>query len=285
MLDRGQRLDWFESSEIVLESWAAALSFYIFIAHCSTARNPYITLSIIRDRNFVVCLSLIFVFGLTVFSTMFILPVFLQTVQGYPVITAGWVLSARGLGTALAMLLGGILTDRFSAKKLILIGVLCCGISQWLMTGWSTEVGIELVIYLTVVSGFGMGMMWVTLTTITFSTLPPSLRTEGAALFALVRAIGASIGTSVVVVILVRFSQVNYIELRKHINPYLGQMPPEGPIVGWDLGSSLGLLNIHRIVSEQAEMISFLNSFVFSAAVVFLAIPLVLLLKSPEKQT
>ena len=285
MLDRGQRLDWFNSPEIILEAWAAALSFYIFITHCSTARNPYITLSIFRDRNFVVGLALIFVFGLTVFSTMFILPVFLQTVQGYPVITAGWVLSARGLGTALAMFTGGFLTDRFSAKKLILIGVLCCGISQWLMTGWSAEVGIELVVYLTVVSGFGMGMMWVTLTTITFSTLSPSLRTEGAALFALIRAIGASIGTSVVVAILVRFSQVNYIELRKHINPYLGQLPPEGPIAGWDLGSSSGLLSLHHIVSEQAQMISFLNSFVFSAAVVFLAIPLVLLLKSPEKQT
>lgn len=284
MLDRGQRLDWFESPEIVVEAWVAALSFYVFIAQCSTARNPYITISIFRDRNFVVGLALIFVFGVTVFSTMFILPVFLQTVQGYPVITAGWVLSARGVGTAVAMLAGGILSDRFSAKNLMLLGVLCCGISNLLMTEWSSEVGMEEVVYLTVLSGFGMGMMWVTLTAITFSTLSPALRTEGAALFALIRAIGASIGTSLVVAILVRSSQVNYIELRKHISPYQELLPPEGAVSRWDLESPSGLLNVYQIVSEQAQMIGFLNSFVFSAAVVFLAIPLVLLLKVPEKR-
>ena len=284
MLDRGQRLDWFQSPEIIIEAWAAALSFYIFIAHCSTARNPYITLTIFRDRNFIVGLALIFVFGLTVFSTMFILPVFLQTVQDYPVITAGWVLSARGLGTAIAMFSGGVLTDRFSAKKLILIGALCCSISQWLMTEWSSEVGMEEVIYLTVVSGFGMGMMWVTLTAVTFSTLSSNLRTEGAALFALIRAIGASIGTSVVVAILVRSSQVNYIELRNHINPYQEQLSPKGDIISWDLESTSGLFNLYHIVAEQAHIIGFLNSFLFSAAVVFIAIPLVFLLKTPKSQ-
>lgn len=284
-LDRGQRLDWFDSPEIVLEVWVAVLSFYIFIAHCSTARNPYITLSIFRDRNFVVGLALIFLFGVTVFSTMFILPTFLQTVQGYPIITAGWLLSARGLGTGLAMLSGGILSDRFSAKKLILLGVLCIGISQWLMTKWSSDVGMEGVIYLTMVSGFGMGMMWVTLTAVTFSTLSPSLRTEGAALFALIRAIGASIGTSVVVAILVRSSQVNYIELRNHINPYRELFPSEGAVVRLDVESPYGLLSLYHMVAEQAQMTGFLNSFFFSAAVVFLAIPLVLLLKAPDRQT
>ncbi len=283
MLDRGQRLDWFESPEIIIEAWAAALGFYIFVAQCATARNPYLNLSIFRDRNFVVGLALIFVFGLTVFSTMFILPVFLQTVQGYPVITAGWVLSARGVGTAIAMLAGGVLSDRFSPKNLIMIGVLCSGISSWLMTEWSSEVGMEEVVYLTVISGFGMGMMWVTLTTVTFSTLAPELRTEGAALFALIRAIGASIGTSLVVAILVRSSQVNYIELRGHVNPYHELLPPEGTPHVWDLESTSGLLSMYHLVSEQAQMIGFLNSFVFSAVVVFAAIPLVLLLKTPRR--
>ena len=87
MLDRGQRLDWFDSTEIVIEAWLTVLGFYIFIAHCTTARKPYLNLAIFRDRNFVVGLALIFVFGITVFSTMFILPLFLQTMQGYPVIT------------------------------------------------------------------------------------------------------------------------------------------------------------------------------------------------------
>jgi len=283
MLDRGQRLDWFESGEIILEAWLAALGFYIFIAHSLTARNPYVNLAIFRDRNFVVGLALIFVFGVTVFSTMFILPLFLQAMQGYPVITAGWILSARGLGTGVAMLSGGILADRFSAKNLILIGIMCIGVSSVMMTRWSTEVGLNEVLVATVLGGFGMGMMWVTLTTVTFSTLSPTFRTEAAALFALIRAIGASMGTSVIVAILVRSTQINYIELRKHINPVTELFVPSGSPPTWDMHSTVGLMGLYQLVTNQATMIAFLNSFVFSAIIVFLAIPLVLFLRNPKK--
>ena len=103
MLDRGQSQDWFASAEIQLEAAIAVIALYIFVVHCLTAPSPYIDLRIFRDRNFVVGLFLIFVFGICAFSTMLVLPPFLQTVQAYPVVTAGWVLSVRGIGTMAAM--------------------------------------------------------------------------------------------------------------------------------------------------------------------------------------
>ena len=151
------------------------------------------------------------------------------------------------------------------------------------MTQWSAEVGMPEVVWLTVLSGFGMGMMWVTLTTVTFSTLTPAFRTEAAALFALIRAIGASMGTSVIIAILVRSSQISYIELRNHVSPYSENLAPQGAQPQWDIESTSGLLSLYRMVSEQAQMIGFLNSFVFSAVIVFTAIPLVLLLKNPKR--
>ncbi|MEM7250757.1 MAG: DHA2 family efflux MFS transporter permease subunit [Pseudomonadota bacterium] len=277
VLDRGERLDWFESPEIVVEALLAVGAFYVFLVHCLTARDPYVNLRIFRDRNFAVGMCLIFVFGIAVFSSMFVLPLFLQNVQDYPVLTAGWVLSARGVGTMVAMLMGGILADRFPAKYLILGGMAAIALSHLWMAQWSAEVSMTEVVWLTAISGFGMGLMWVTLTTVTFSTLAPALRVEGAALFALVRAIGASMGTSVIVALLVRSAQVNYIEMKDHVtlfNKALAVAP------GWESSSLLGVMALRNAVVHQAEMISYLNAFVFLCVVAVVAMPLVFLLRA-----
>ena len=97
VLDRGERLGWFESYEIMLNTALSAGAFYVFVVHCLTTDNPYISLAIFKDRNYVIGLCLIFAFGIAVFSSLFILPLFLQHVQGHPVLSAGWVVSARGL--------------------------------------------------------------------------------------------------------------------------------------------------------------------------------------------
>jgi DHA2 family multidrug resistance protein len=141
---------------------------------------------------------------------------------------------------------------------------------------------MEEVVWMTVLSGYGMGMMWVTLATVTFSTLSPALRVEAASLFALVRAIGASMGTSIIVAILVRSSQVSYIELRRFINP-MSERLTSGLGGSIDPGSTAGLLELYRLVLSQAEMIGFLNGFVFLTAVVLFAAPLVFLLRRPPK--
>lgn len=281
MLDRGERLDWFDSTEIVIEAAIAAVAIYIFIVHSFTHARPFINLSIFRDRNFVVGLSLIFMFGIAVFSSLFILPLFLQNVQDYPVLSAGWIVSARGIGTMIAMSMGGALADRFPAKYLILFGLICVGLSNVVMTQWTSEVQLNDVIWVTVINGYGMGMMWVTLTTVTFSTLPTSFRVEGAALFALIRSIGASMGTSVIVAIIVRSSQVNYIEMRNHIGTFSEALNGIGIPSGWNLDSSSGIAALQSLVLAEAEMVAYLNAFVFLVAVAFLAMPLVFLLKKP----
>jgi DHA2 family multidrug resistance protein len=123
--------------------------------------------------------------------------------------------------------------------------------------------------------------MWVTLTTVTFSTLMPSFRVEAAALFALVRAIGASMGTSVIVSILVRSSQVNYIQLRDHVQVYNENLR-HAEAAGWSLETAAGLQALRDLVTSQATTIAFLNDFVFLAIVVAAAAPLVFLLKRPS---
>jgi len=283
MLDRGERQGWFGSMEIILAACVSALAFYVFVVHSLTAKQPYINLAIFQDRNYVVGCGLIFVFGIAVFSSLFVLPLFLQNIQGYPVISAGWVVSARGVGTMFAMLSGGFLADRFQAKHLILTGLICVGLSNWAMTGWSADVGLDEIVFVTVVNGFGMGVMWVTLSTVTFSTLAPELRIEGAALFALIRAIGASVGTSIVVTILVRSTQVNYSELRDRIHIGNEALRALGDAAPWNLDSAAGVAALGELVARQALMLGFLNDFVFLVAIAVCGVPLVFLLRRPSK--
>ena len=283
VLDRGERLGWFESYEIMFNTALSALAFYVFVVHSLTTDNPYITLAIFKDRNYVIGLLLIFVFGIAVFSSLFILPVFLQQLQGYPVLSAGWVVSARGLGTMAAMLSAGFLADRIEGRYLIFSGLLCVGVSNMWMTYWNAEVGMVEIIWITVVNGYGMGMMWVSLTTVTFSTMAARFRVEAASLFSLIRAIGASMGTSVVVSILVRSSQTNYIEMRDHINEFGQSLRFNGASSMWNLDSATGIQALQRMVFGEAQMVAFLNDFIFLVFVAFLAMPLCFLLRRPKK--
>lgn len=280
MLDRGQGQDWFESTEIQLEAALAVLSTWVFVVHCLTGKSPYLDLRIFRDRNFVVGIGLIFVFGICAFSTMLVLPLFLQSVQAYPVLTSGWILSARGIGTMTAMLAGGLLADRFPMRWLVLFGLLCIAGSNAWMTHWTAEVGVHEVVSTTILSGFGMGMMWVALTTVTFSTLPPVFRVEGAAIFALIRAIGASMGTSIAVGVIVYSSQFNYIELRDHVSLY-NDVLNAAPELAAD--TTAGLARLYRMVENEARVIGFLNAYLFLTVVSLAAVPLTFALRSPRR--
>ena len=283
VLDRGERLGWFESYEIMLNTALSALAFYVFVVHSMTTDSPYISLAIFKDRNFVIGLLLIFVFGIAVFSSLFILPIFLQQLQGYPVLSAGWVVSARGLGTMAAMMSAGFLADRVEGRYLILSGLLCVGVSNVWMTYWNADVAMSEVVWITVVNGYGMGMMWVSLTTVTFSTMAAHFRVEAASVFSLVRAIGASMGTSIVVSILVRSSQTNYIEMRDRINEFGQSMRFNGAASMWNLDSASGIHALQRMVFDEARMMAFLNDFVFLVFVAFLAMPLCFLLRRVKR--
>ena len=125
--------------------------------------------------------------------------------------------------------------------------------------------------------------MWVALTTVTFSTLEPIYRVEAASLFSLIRAIGASMGTSVVVSILVRSTQANYIEMRAQITEFRSTLNSIVSGQPFDFKSMADLRNLETIVMIEAQMVAFLNDFVFLVVIAFGAIPFVFLLRARTK--
>jgi DHA2 family multidrug resistance protein len=123
MLDRGESLDWFASREVFIEGIMAGLSFYLFIAHIFTDKQPFIEPGLFRDRNFTLGLLAIFIVGIILLATMALLPPFMQSLMNYPIIDVGYLLAPRGVGTMIAMFVVGKLSGKVDARYTIIFGL------------------------------------------------------------------------------------------------------------------------------------------------------------------
>ncbi len=262
------------STEILLWAGLALLAIYLFVAHSLTAVRPFLDLHMFQDRNFVVGLLLMFVFGLLVFVPMVLIPTMLERLAGYPVLMIGLLLAPRGIGNLIAMPVCGQLVTRIDPRLILAAGFVAQGLSTWLMSGFNLDTGTSEVFWAGLLQGFGVGMMFVPLTVITFATLPARFRTDGAAIFHLLRNIGSSIGISVAVTYLVRSTQHNRAELAEYASPFNEMLSHGG---GWDLSSLNGLLAINGEINRQAAMIAYVNDFHIMTLLAFAALPLILL--------
>jgi DHA2 family multidrug resistance protein len=285
MLDRGESLDWFASREVLLEAMLAGLAFYLFIAHIFTFDRPFLEPGLFKDRNFSVGLVFIFVIGLILLATMALLPPFMQGLMGYPIIDIGFLLAPRGVGTMVAMLVVGKLSGKVDARYQILLGLLLTSFSLWEMTKFTADIPGSAIVLTGVIQGLGLGFVFVPLSTITFSTLHPRYRNEGASLFSLMRNIGSSIGISVVITYLAQSVQANHAALSEHISLFsqpLRQAVERGAL---DISSPQGLAIIDALVTKQAATLAYLQDFRLMMWITLSAIPLILLLRSPHKKT
>jgi DHA2 family multidrug resistance protein len=284
MLDRGEQLDWFSSTEVVLEAALCVVSFYLFVVHTATAERPFIDPRIFRDRNFTVGLMFIFVVGIILLATLALLTPYLQQLMGYPVVTAGLVLAPRGMGTMVAMMIIGRIINRVDTRLLLLFGLALTAVVLWEMTGFTPDVSRWTLVRTGVMQGVGLGFMFVPLSTITFATLTPEFRTQGTALFSLMRNIGSSIGISFVVFLLTRNTQIMHAELVQHVTPFNDALRQPGVAQAWNLATEAGRVALNSEVTRQATIVAYVDDFKFMMIVALVAIPLVFLLRGAKQQ-
>ncbi len=220
MLDRGETKDWFGSREIVVEAVLAGLGLYLFLVHIFTAEKPFIPPRIFRNGNFSAAAGLMFSIGVVLLASSALLAPYLQTLGGYPVLSAGLIMAPRGIGTMIAMMLVGRLTVRVDPRKLMGFGVLVMSWSFWRMSSWTPDVGEQEIIFTIVIQGFAMGFVFVPLQVVAFATVDPALRGDGTALLSLFRNIGSAIGVSVTELMLARHQQIIHSSLAALITPF-----------------------------------------------------------------
>ena len=284
MLDRGEQIDWFSSTEIVIEAVLAALAFYLFLVQTFTVKNPFIDPSIFKDRNFSVGLCFIFVVGIILLASLALITPYLQNLMGYPVVTAGLILAPRGMGTMVAMMIVGRILTRVDPRILLAVGLLMTAEVLWEMTAFTPNVSEWTLIRTGVMQGMGLGFMFVPLSTITFATLPGRLRTQGTALYSLMRNIGSSIGISMVIFLLTRNTQLVHAELAGHVTPFNDALGQVGPSHFWNMATTVGRAALNAEVTKQAAVIAYANDFKLMMLVALFALPMVLLLRKAKPQ-
>jgi DHA2 family multidrug resistance protein len=281
-LDRGEQLGWLESNEIIAEIIVSVIGFYYFFAHSLTTAKPFIQFAIFKDRNFVGGCVFMAVMGLVLFSTMALSSPYLQNVIGYPIITAGLLLATRGCGTFVAMMLVGRFMKYIEARTLIISGLALMSLSLFFMTGWNDQTNVPTIIVVSIAQGFGLGLVFVPLSTVAFLTLPNHLRTDGTSMLTLMRNVASSIGISVVIAQLTEGGRRVYAILSEHITPFNHalQMPDVRGMI--DLNSDGGRAIADAVVGIQAQIIAFALDYQMVMIITLCAIPLAIMIGSSK---
>jgi DHA2 family multidrug resistance protein len=222
------------------------------------------------------------VMGLVLYSTMALSSPYLQNVIGYPIITAGVLLASRGCGTFVAMMLVGRLMRYVEARTLIISGLSLTGFSLFYMTGWTDQTGAPEIVTISILQGFGFGLVFVPLSTVAFLTLPNQLRTDGTSMLTLMRNVASSIGISIVIAQLTEGGRRDYAILSEHINPFnhAMQMPNVRAMI--DLGTNGGRALADAMVAIQAQIIAFSQDYQLVMFFILGSIPLAIMIGSTK---
>jgi DHA2 family multidrug resistance protein len=282
LLDRGELKDWFGATEICVEAAISGLALYLFIVHTATAtERSFLNRDLLKDTNCIIGTVMMFLIGIPLYGTMTLLPTMLQDLMNYPVMTTGLVTAPRGVGTMVAMFVVARLIGRVDTRLVIVTGLLVTAVALWEMTGFSLYMGTSPIIVTGVLQGFGLGFVFTPLSTVTFSTLPRQLLTQGTAIFSLMRNIGGSVGIAIVEALLTENTQIVHSQLIEHLRPDnpLAQAQLAAP---YSLTIPSGVAALNAMATRQAAMVAYIDNFHLMMIMVIAGLPLVLLLRKPR---
>jgi len=279
MLDRGEEMDWFSSREIITEACLAGLGCYLFAVQTILAPKPFLSPKLFTDLNFVIGIVLIFLIGLNLYATLALLAPYLQDLANDPVITAGLLLAPRGFGTILSMVVAGRLIGRLDVRLFIGLGFACGAFSLYESVLWTPDVAQFTIVWVGIVQGMSVGLIFVPLATVVYATLPGELRVEAAGVFSLMRNMGSAIGISVTGALLQSNTQVNHAIIGGIATPF-NHMLQTG-LVGrlWNPATAAGAAGLDAQVTEQSAIIAYCDDFKLMFVVTIIVMPLVVLLR------
>ena len=278
MLSRGQRQDWFDSLEIVLEAAIGMLAFYLFLAHSLTTSKPFLNLKLMLDRNYALGSMTVLIYGMLNFTPMVLFPPMLQGLMGYPNSIIGELLAARGVGA-----LFGFFSAMFVAKIDPRIGM-CIGmgiqaVSGVMMMTFDQNVAFETVAFVGALQGLSVGLFWVPLTVASFATMPTAYLAESSAIFHLLRNLGSSFFISLSVATVIRSRGENYSRMTESASPFNENIDA----AGMTIDTVTGLAGFSGEILRQASMIGYLNAFALYTIACLASVPLILMFKVAKR--
>jgi MFS transporter, DHA2 family, multidrug resistance protein len=221
VLDKGQEDDWFGATWIRWAVFFLVTSFIYFCWHCWRDKDTIVDLKVLKDRNFLLGSILIFLFGVGIYSTVTVLPLFYQELLGYTAFTAGIVVAPRGVGAICGMPIIGYLSNKVDPRYLLTFGFATFGLTTLYFGNVTLDISPTTLLLPILITGFGLSFIFVPISTAAYGTLDNKQIGNASGLFNLMRNVGGSIGISIAQTLLVRRSDV-------HQNEILNSVPRTG---------------------------------------------------------
>jgi DHA2 family multidrug resistance protein len=236
-----------------------------------------------KDRNFLAGCLFMSVIGVVLFGVMALITPYMQNLLGYPIMTAGFLLGARGVGTLISMILVGQAMKFFQARTLVGAGLVLSASTLYVMVGFTDQTSAWTIVTTGIIQGSGIGLVFVPLSTVAFATLPSHLRTSGTSILTLVRNLGSSVGISMVIANLTSTTTLMHARLAEHITPFNDPLQMAGAMLSTATDQGRALLDL--MLTQQATIIAYDNTFKLLMILTLVALPLVLAIGSSRAKT
>ncbi len=291
LLDTGQRHDWYASNEIRLWTALSLLGLVLFVFRELTTEDPVVDLRVLKDATFATGVFLIAMVGFALYASLVLLPIYLQTLMGYPTFDAGLTISPRGLGSLFTMPVVGLLVGKVSTRKLVIFGLLLCAFTMFDFTGLSLQSGYWDIFWPQVVQGCGLSFLFIPITAASVAHISKQKMGVATSIFNLSRNIGGSFGIAIMTTFLARRGQLHTNHLVGHVTPYSqGTQQTLAGMQAWfhsrgaDSFTALrrAYAGLWGMVQQQAAMMSFVEAFWVLAAIFFALIPLVFIMRTGQ---
>ena len=291
VLDKGQRNDWFSSHFILTLSAISVFALLSFVLVELHTPHPVVNLRVLRDRTFATGNLIMFTGFFTLFGGLVLLPLFVQELMGYTAFWAGLVLGPGGIAAFFVMPLAGALMKKgVSPRLLLLIGLVILAFSLFLMSGFNLDAGFMEIAWPRIVMGFGLGLFFVPLATVTFGDIPNEETGNASGLFNLIRNLGGSFGVAFSATMLARRTQLHQNFLVEHITPFSSRfqdrehllrelLRDRDPLLAF---GNNPLIVMYQEMLRQARLLAYNDAFWLLSLLTAFLIPTVLLLKSSQ---
>jgi MFS transporter, DHA2 family, multidrug resistance protein len=291
VLDKGQEDDWFSSRVVTTLAVVAAVALVAFVVQELRVAHPVVDLRVLRVRTFSAGVLLMTTLGFVLFGSLVLLPIFLQTLLGYPALQAGIALAPRGMGSFLAMPLVGLIIGRVEARRLLAVGLVLGAVTVMWLGELNLDAGYWDIFWPQFLQGVSLALLFVPLTTVSMDPIPREAMGNATSIFNLMRNIGASAGVAIATTLLERRQQMHVNVLGAHVDPYnpvarslFAQIQAALVARGSDAVSAAqqALIIVNGMVQRQAAALAFSDVFRTLGVLFLVVLPLLFLMRRPR---
>ena len=293
VLEEGDRKDWFESTLICAVTFTAVVGLAAFVIRELTAKSPVVDLRLFKEPVYMSSTLITALMFCMLMASMFLLPVFMQTMLGFTAMQSGMAMIPRvGVMMAIVPFAGKLYGRVLSAKQMVAIGICSFGVGSYFLSHLTLQSGIRQVIFASMVQGVGFAFLFPALQAVSLSRVPRQQLTNATGLSSLIRQFGGSMGLAAFATMLSRRAIVAKVSIGAHVsladpNVYQRVQAMTAGLMAKGLDAitaqRVSLASLDGMVTAQSMVLSFEQLFTICGILFLCIMPLLFLMKEPPK--